>query len=110
MTEVFFNYYLLLLIVFVFCYYSPTVKDTLRSLTDIYRGQGRMEDAAKLERLSRQSSSERAQGELLFSQLLDEVEAANTGNVKANTSPKKVSKISKGHFLNGTLKHFSHSW
>lgn len=33
---------------------SPTLTDTLRCLTDTYRGQGRMEDAAELEMLSKE--------------------------------------------------------
>lgn len=33
---------------------SPTLNDTLRCLTDTYRGQGRLEDAAELELLSKE--------------------------------------------------------
>lgn len=39
---------------------SPTITDTLRCLTDTYRGQGRLEDAAELEMLSKEKNLDKA--------------------------------------------------
>lgn len=41
-------------------HYSPTVDDTLRCLTDTYRCQGRLEDAAELERLTKENKFDKA--------------------------------------------------
>lgn len=43
--------------------HSPTVNDTLRCLTDTYRGQGRLEDAAELEMLTKEKHLAKEQKE-----------------------------------------------
>ncbi len=38
---------------------SPTLSETLRCLTDSYRGQGKLEDAAELEKLKMMDKTQR---------------------------------------------------
>lgn len=63
---------------------SPTVSDALRSLTNTYRGQGRLADAAELERLSKEKNLDRAQ----ISKFIADISIPEKKPMKANVSSK----------------------
>ena len=53
-------------------FHSPTITDTLRCLTDTYRGQGRLEDAAEVEMLSKEKNFDQAHKDRIKQLLRDE--------------------------------------
>lgn len=77
-------YVSILLIGIILC--SPTVNDMLRSLTDTYRGQGRMEDAAELERLSKEKRLDKVHKERISRIVGDENSENDTSDSTTRTT------------------------
>ncbi len=66
---------------------SPTLNDTLRCLTDSYRGQGRLEDAAELEKLTIEKKlSDRTHRDRILQKFGDGSNSSSAENVEAKIS------------------------